>query len=176
MSQQEEGSDLPAKPTLADVFRTEEGPLLRFAFGLLGRREVAEEIVQEAFLALHSHWEEVRNPRAWLYRCTRNRSYNYLRDHKREYLTDEQDGSESEPREAPDEILGRLEAAGQVRLLLSDMAHRDQELVRLKFDDGLTYMQISKKLEMTVGNVGYRLHHILKNLADGLRRVGVEEL
>lgn len=176
MSHQEEGSDLPEKPTLADVFRTEEGPLLRFAYGLLGRREVAEEIVQEAFLALHSHWDEVRNPRAWLYKCTRNRSYNYLRDHKREHLTDEQDGTESEPREAPDEILGRMEAAGQVRLLLSELAHRDQEIVRLKFDDELTYMQISKQLEMTVGNVGYRLHHILKSLAEGLRRVGVDKI
>ena len=72
------------KPTLRQVFEVEESPLLRFAHGLTGRRETAEDLVQEAFLRLHAHWEEVAHPKAWLYRSVRNLALNHIRDHKRE--------------------------------------------------------------------------------------------
>ncbi len=72
------------KPTLRQVFETEESPLLRYAHGLVGQRETAEDLVQDAFVKLHAHWDDVENPRAWLFRCIRNLSINHIRDHKRE--------------------------------------------------------------------------------------------
>ena len=75
-----------AQLSLEEVFLAEESPLLRYAFGLLGRRELAEEVVQDAFLKLHEHWDEVEIPRAWLFRCVRNFSFNILRKNKRETL------------------------------------------------------------------------------------------
>lgn len=173
-----------AKPSLEDVFAAEETPLLRYAFGLVGRREVAEELVQDAFLRLHQHWDDVIQPRAWLFRCVRNRAYNHIRDHKRETLTDPSTpetygGSDLETkkdmgREAPDDVLGRMEAAGLVHMFMAELDERDQLLIRLKYFEGLKYHEISQRTGMSVGNVGYRLHHILKNLADSLRRAGVE--
>ncbi|NIP95533.1 MAG: sigma-70 family RNA polymerase sigma factor [Akkermansiaceae bacterium] len=166
------------------MFEAEESPLLRYAFGLVGRREVAEELVQDAFLRLHQHWEEVRQPRAWLFRCVRNRAYNYLRDHRRETLTDPAlpdghpmagpDDKTELGREAPDDVLGKMEASGLVHMFVGELDERDQLLVRLKYFEGLKYSQISQRTGMSVGNVGYRLHHILKDLADSLRRAGVE--
>ena len=47
------------KPTFREVFEAEESPLLRFAYGFVGQRETAEDLVQDAFLKLHGHWEEV---------------------------------------------------------------------------------------------------------------------
>ena len=182
------------KPALAEVFETEESPLLRYAFGLVGRREVAEDLVQDAFLRLHQHWEDVRQPRAWLFRCVRNRAYNHLRDHKRELLTDPVtqesigDGQatgrgrsggmgmdqKDMGQEASDDVLGKMEAAGILHMLMGDLDERDQLLLRLKYFEGLKYEQISERSGMSVGNVGYRLHHILKGLADALQRAGVE--
>lgn len=162
------------KPSLAAVFEAEESPLLRYAFGLVGRRAVAEDLVQDAFLRLHEQWAEVENPRAWLFRCVRNRAYNHLRDHKRETLSGETDRDGDEGREAPDETLGRLEAAGMVHLLLGELDQRDRELIHLKYFEDLKYSQISQRTSMSVGNVGYRLHHILKSLAEGLRKAGIE--
>lgn len=174
------------KPSLEAVFEAEESPLLRYAYGLVGRRAVAEDLVQDAFLRLHQHWEEVREPRAWLFRCVRNRAYNHLRDHKRETLTDpaspttpDSFGNPSQAkvdmgREAPDDVLGKMEASGLVHMLLAELDERDQDLIKLKYFEGLKYNQISERTGMSVGNVGYRLHHILKSLAESLRRVGVE--
>lgn len=158
--------------TLATLFRQEESPLLRFAVGLVGRRQVAEELVQEAFLRLHKQWDDVENPRGWLYRSLRNLALNYLRDHKRETITEPDDTPDEE--RLPDETLGRMEAAGMVRLLISEMPPEDGTLIRLKYDEDLKYAEIARRTGLTVGNVGYRLHHLLKGLADSLRHAGIE--
>ena len=81
--------------TLRALFDREETPLLRYAFSLIGRREVAEEIVQEVFLQLHIRWNEVESPRAWLFRSVRNRVYNHIRDNRRELLTGDDEQRES---------------------------------------------------------------------------------
>ena len=161
-------------PSFAAVFEAEEGPLLRFAFGILGRREVAEDVVQEAFLKLHEHWDGVDCPRAWLFRCVRNLSINHLRKTRRE--VDEEEGRGAVARTpAPDAAVGRMEAAGMLRLLMAELPEKDRELVELKYEENLKYKEISKRTGLSVGNVGYRLHHILKGLAEALRRVGIEE-
>jgi RNA polymerase sigma factor (sigma-70 family) len=162
------------KPSLAAVFEEEEAPLVRYASGLVGRREVAEELVQDAFLRLHQHWETVEKPRPWLYRCVRNRSLDHLRHNKREYLSDELPEPDRERRREPDEELERLETAGLLRMLMDELNERDRELIRLRYFEDLKYAGISERTGMTIGNVGCRLHHILKNLAESLRRVGVE--
>lgn len=164
-----------AKPDLESVFNVEETPLLHYAFGIVGRRELAEEVVQDAFLKLHEHWEEVEIPRAWLFRCVRNLALNVLRKNKREMIDDGPgERAAAEPRECPDTELGRMEAVGMIRLLMSEMEGRDQEMVRLKYFEDLKYQEIAQRLEMSVGNVGYRLHHLLKELGERLRKSGIE--
>ena len=61
-----------------------------------------------------------------------------------------------------------------VRLLLAEMPPEDRTLIQLKYHDGLRYREISKRTGLSVGNVGYRLHHVLKGLADSLRHAGIE--
>ena len=159
-------------PTLIALFESEESPLLGFAMGLVRRRSVAEELVQDAFLKLHEVWGQVENPRGWLYRSVRNLALNHLRDHRRETVLD---GTEDVAAEGgPDEELGRMEAIGMVRLLLAGMPPEDQELIRMKYHEDLKYVEISRRTGLGVGNVGYKLHHLLRGLADALRHAGIE--
>lgn len=161
------------KPTLREVFEAEESPLLRYAHGLVGQRETAEDLVQEAFLRLHAHWEEVTNPRAWLFRSIRNLALNHLRDHKRE--TPLETGREWESQSpGPENTVGKLEAIGTLKLLVAELRDDDRLLIGLKYHEGLKYDQISERTGISVGNVGYKLHHALKNLAESLRRLGIE--
>ena len=159
--------------TLRQVFEAEESSLLRFAYGLVGQRETAEDLVQEAFLKLHAHWEDVANPRAWLFRAVRNLALNHLRDHKRETVLDAAKEWESGAPD-PERTLGRMEAMGTLRMLISELKEDDQRLIGLKYHEDLKYDQISERTGMSVGNVGYKLHHLLKGLADAMRRLGVE--
>ncbi|MFA7234125.1 MAG: sigma-70 family RNA polymerase sigma factor [Terrimicrobiaceae bacterium] len=160
------------KTTLAALFESEESAVLGFAIGLVGRRAVAEELVQEAFLRLHQLWDQVENPRAWLYRSLRNLALNHLRDHARETMVEEPEGPGNE--NPPDEALGRLEAIGMVRLLISELPPDEQDLIRFKYHDDLKYQEISRQTGLSVSNVGYKLHHLLKGLADALRHAGID--
>jgi RNA polymerase sigma factor (sigma-70 family) len=162
----------PAGFPLAALFEKEEGPLLSFALGLVGRRSVAEDLVQEAFLRLHQVWSEVENPRAWLYRSLRNLALNHLRDHRRE--TEMPEEGPPGPEAIPVDEMGRMEAVGIVRMLLAELPKEDGDLIRLKYHEDLKYNEISQRTGLNVGTVGYKLHHLLKGLADSLRKAGVE--
>ena len=165
------------KPTLRQVFDAEESALLRFAHGLTGQRETAEDIVQDAFLKLHTHWHEVNAPRPWLFRCVRNLALNHLRDNKRisPMETNPQTSKEWEtPVPDPDAALGKMEAIGTLQFLISELPEPDRTLVSLKYLSGLRYEEIASQTQLTVSNVGYKLHHTLKSLAASLRQLGIE--
>ena len=176
MPQPSQSKPQGVKLTLRALFDAEETPLLRYAFSLTGRRVIAEEIVQEVFLQLHTHWEDVEQPRAWLFRSVRNRSYNHQRDNKREILTGEDHDAPSPNAEdeTPDALLLKMEAAGYLRLIVEELDEVDRQLVQLKYFEDLKYRDISDRTGLSISNVGYRLHYILKELADKLRQLGID--
>lgn len=166
----------PEQETLRSLFESEETPLLRYAFSLVRRRAVAEEIVQEVFLQLHVKWDEVESPRAWLYRSVRNRVFNYMRDNRREMvdMSAPMVAGLSNDTDTPFGALSKLEAIQVLHETIDSLEESDRELVQLKFFDGLKYREISERTGLSVGNVGYRLHHILKELAGKLHPLGID--
>lgn len=164
--------------TLRSLFASEESNLLRFVFYITGRRVVAEEIVQDVFLQLHARWEEVDSPRAWLYQSARHAAFNYLRKTKREVL--QSDDSQipqtiEDKDQPPDVVLEQMETTNTLKLLVEKLSETDQQLVRLKYFEGLKYREISERTGLTVSNVGYRLHQIMQTLASGLQPLGRDE-
>nr|AOE10940.1 RNA polymerase, sigma-24 subunit, ECF subfamily [uncultured bacterium] len=128
-----------------------------------------------SFLQLHTHWETVENPRAWLFRRVRNRAFNHHRDNKREILTGSEIESETLKSESPENVLQRMEAAGFLRTLLAELGAEDRKMVELKYYEDLKCRDIADRMGISVGNVGYRLHHILKELAVKLRQFALLE-
>ncbi len=162
--------------TLQSLFDSEENSLLRYAFSLVGRRAVAEEIVQDVFLQLHTQWDDVDSPKAWLFRSVRNRAYNHIRDSKREVLNEDDGKLQSSASE--DSLEARqvhMEALGALRESLEELNDSDRQLVKMKYFDDLKYRDISAQSGLNIGNVGYRLHHILKELAGKLRKLGFDK-
>lgn len=170
------GAQGGGKLTLRTLFDTEETPLLRYAFSLVGRRAVAEEIVQEVFLQLHKRWGDVNSPRAWLFRCVRNRALDYVRDNRREVIDSDapETQSSSAEDETPETILLRMEATGALRQFVEELDETDRQLIKLKYFEDLKYRDISARTGLSVSNVGYRLHHILKKLAGQMRSRGID--
>lgn len=173
----ETDGDLPTVSLLA-LFESEESGLMRYALALTGRRAVAEEIVQDAFLQLHISWDHVAMPRAWLYHSVRNRGLDHLRRSKREKL--QCDDVQTTPvidggGQQPDAILSQIEDTLQLRRLLQELSENDQRLIRLKYFEERKYREISEQTGLSIGNVGYRLHQIMRHLASRLRPLGSEE-
>jgi RNA polymerase sigma-70 factor (ECF subfamily) len=170
----------PAGETIEDLFAALESPLLSYALRLVGERGVAEDMVQDAFMKLHAQFDEVREPRRWLYRTVHNLSLNYRRRADKIVPLDllAQDDSApapdpTDPQPLPDEQIARWEGIGLVRLCLETLDDRDRELIRLKFNEGLSYKDISARTGLTIGHVGYLLHHALKAVGDELAKNGV---
>lgn len=62
-------TDTPAGPGAEEftlVYRAQRDRLRRVAYLMTGQAAVAEELVQDAFVRLHEHWEAVDVPAAWL--------------------------------------------------------------------------------------------------------------
>ncbi|MFM1942233.1 MAG: hypothetical protein RI897_1215 [Verrucomicrobiota bacterium] len=167
--------------TIEAAFEALESPLLQYARRLLGSDVMAEDVVQEAFLKLHAGFGEVREARAWLYRTVHNLALNHLRRSGRQQgLGDGEEGGGvlgmaewADPQPLPDERIAREEGIGQVRLGLATLDERGRELLRLKFEEELSYKEISERTGLTVGHVGYLLHHAIKALAVELGKTGV---
>lgn len=169
--------------TLRSVFDRQEQRLLRYAFSMTRRRAIAEEIVQDVFLQLHQHWSEIDSPEAWLVRCTRNRCLDYLRRSQREVLQEhpetENPMSESWNTTSvtlPDTRLIRGEAIAALKDSIRQLPELDRKLIELKYFEGLKYREISERTGLTVTNVGFRLHRLLKDMASQLPGLGVEDL
>jgi RNA polymerase sigma factor (sigma-70 family) len=170
----------PTRPeTIEELFAALESPLLGYVLRLAGEHSLAEDIVQEAFMRLHSHFAEVREPRRWLYRTVHNLALNQrrasdkivpldpdpLEGHPREELSD--------PQPLPDEQIARWEGIGLVRLSLESLDDRSRQLIRLKFHENLSYKEMSARTGLTVGNVGYLLHHAIKAIGEEMAKNGI---
>jgi RNA polymerase sigma-70 factor (ECF subfamily) len=176
-----EVSEPPVGETIEGLFAALESPLLSYACRLVGELSVAEDIVQDAFMKLHAQFKEVREPRRWLYRTVHNRALNHRRQASKivplhppadtEGAPNSRDVTDPQP--LPDEEISRWEGIGLVRLSLETLDERSRELIRLKFNEGLSYKEISARTGLTAGHVGYLLHHALKGMADELAKSGV---
>jgi RNA polymerase sigma-70 factor (ECF subfamily) len=175
---EEEGVGEAARPeTIEGLFAALESPLLAYALRILGEREPAEDVVQEAFMKLHAQFAEVREPRKWLFRTVHNLALNHRRATAKVVPMpvygegEEMPTIDAEP--LPDEQIVRMEGIGLVRLSLTALDDRTRAVVKMKFEEDLSYKAIAERTGLSVGHVGYLLHHALKNMAGELRRSGL---
>src|SRR6185503_17626120 len=164
--------------TIEELFAALESPLLNYALRLAGEVSVAEDIVQEAFMKLHAQFEEVREPKRWLYRAVHNLALNHRRDSGKIISLDSkieqsEHNDATDPQPLPDEQIARLEGIGLVRLGMKALDERSREVLRLKFTENLSYKEISVRTGLKMGHVGYLIHHALKAMAEELSKNGV---
>lgn len=142
------------KPQLFDhLFRRHQQKLLKFA-GQHSNDEVAEDLVQEAYLRLmrQTQIETIDNPCAYLYKITRNLSADYLRHSqvRSRHAGHSDDGIEliADPQPQPE-----TEIDAQLRLqhclsALNSLPEVYRHVLLLHRLDGLTYNEIGKMLQI----------------------------
>lgn len=136
------------------LFRRHATVAWRVAIGIVGRRSLAEEVVQHAFVLVvegFDRFDGSRPFRPWLLRIVANRALNVARGERRLVLS----GDDVEPTAAeaaePDNRPARLLEA--VRSLPAD----DRALVALRYWGDLTPPEIAELLGVPTGTVWSRL-------------------
>ncbi len=142
-----------------------ERPLVSYARGITGDIESARDAVQETFLRLSRQDVAALEPRLapWLFLVCRNCALDHCRKIARFPGTPLDDDLPDSSR-SPAESAADDDEASQLRALLDRLPERQRELVRLKFDAGLSYREIGEAMEMSVPNVGFQLHTAIQTL------------
>ncbi|GMV80336.1 MAG: hypothetical protein AMXMBFR7_15200 [Planctomycetota bacterium] len=144
-----------------------EGPLTLYAARLLGDVEAARDVVQEAFMKLcrQPQSEVDGHLREWLFTVCRHRALDVRRKEKRmTSLTATQAERARPPQTPPAEAYERQETAAHVLAALEHLPESQQEVLRLKFQHGLSYKEISRVTELSISHVGVLIHQGLKTL------------
>ncbi|GAB5562053.1 MAG: RNA polymerase sigma factor [Synoicihabitans sp.] len=153
---------------IAEAMREHQAPLVRYATRLLGGDgDRAQDVVQDAFLRL------CQQPRAdvqshvveWLYTVCRNRSVDVIRKEGRMRAFAEGEVETVRANESrPGRALEAAETQAAVLDLIDQLPPNQQEVIRLKFQSGFSYKEISRITKLSVGNVGYLIHTAVKQL------------
>jgi RNA polymerase sigma factor (sigma-70 family) len=149
------------------IVRRFERPLLQYATRILGDNDRARDVVQETFVKLQKEQrgqiDEV--PAKWLFTVCRNGALNICRKEKRmTYLDHELLEARPSEQPAPFENLEQKETSGFLLKILGTLPPRQQELLQLKFQNDLSYQEISEITQLSVSNVGVTIHNALKTL------------
>lgn len=143
-----------------------ERVLVSYAREITGELESARDAVQETFLRLSRQDVVALEPRLrpWLFLVCRNCALDHRRKVVR-FSTEplEEDDWMSEEGSAPARVIA-AEDAGRLRELVAGLPRQQRELIRLKFEAGLSYKEMAEALRTSVSTVGVQLHDAIKTL------------
>jgi RNA polymerase sigma factor (sigma-70 family) len=158
-----------------DAVARHERPLILYASRLLGDAERARDVVQDAFLKLCAQDRDHVADRLaeWLFTVCRNRALDVLRKEGRmSRLGEDQVSTCPSPEPDPADSAESRESAALVLECLERLPANQREVIRLKFQGGFSYREISRISGHSISNVGFLIHTGLKTLrkrlADGL--------
>jgi RNA polymerase sigma-70 factor, ECF subfamily len=163
-----------------DLVRQIRTRAFHVAAGLVGSRDDALELCQEAFLKVYRARETYRESEPfmpWFHRILRNTCFSFLRSSKR-LRTTSIDVDESDERRGGWDIeadvphvssgLEAEELSDRFRQAFERLSARDREIVTLRHFDELSYREIARVLEIPEGTVMSRLFHARRRLRDAL--------
>jgi RNA polymerase sigma-70 factor (ECF subfamily) len=154
-----------------------ETALLRYAARIVNNPITAQDVVQNVFIKLFQSWREGTHPsdklKGWLFRVTHNEAVDHIRRESRLRVLHEKQAEEKAAADCPDGIhcgTPEEERRQMVLMHLRALHSREQQVVLLRLDQGLSYEEISAITGRSVGNVGNILHHAVRKLARSMRK------
>ncbi|MFO0761472.1 MAG: RNA polymerase sigma factor [Byssovorax sp.] len=149
---------------LEALFVRHYAPMSRHAALLSGDAALAEDALQEAFVAVWQHASTYRgpSPRAWLYTVARNalRRQIRMRSADSDALSLEELGERAGwgDSEAGSRVLAAIESRVSVREALAGLDPSDREVLSLIDVEGLSLDEAATALDLTLAALKSRLH------------------
>ena len=140
------------------------------AYRVLGRRDLAEDAVQETFVRAWQaadRFDVERDPAAWLATISKRAAIDIYRREARRPTTGLIDLAANDPAVValpPD--LGSVDAVWQVRRAIDQLAPEEATIIRMHHLEGMTHVQISDRLGVALGTVKSRSHRAHTKLAE----------
>lgn len=163
------------------ILERHENAAFSLAYRICGTRSAAEDVAQEAFLALWrsgTRYDRTRGSvRTWALGIVHNRAVDSLRRsgaHERRRVSDE--GIE-ETLEAPERTEAQAiehATSRELRRVLAELPDEQRRVIELAYFGGLTHVEIASMLDSPVGTIKGRMRLGLQKLRSQLQ--GTEAL
>jgi len=160
------GETAPDTLWVQEAVRLYQEPLTLYAARLAGCIERGRDAVQETFMQLcEVRREELEGHlKEWLFRVCRSRALDVRRKEQRMVAVAEPNLHVQTQEPEPVLVAERNESRALISAQLLMLPANQQEVIRLKFQHGLSYKQISEVTGLSVSNVGFLMHTGIKTL------------
>jgi len=144
-----------ADHAFAELYREQLRPMVRLAHLLTAGSPAAEELVQDAFVAVHRRWSTIEQPTAYLRRTV----VNAAASHRRRVRLEERHASTAieEAIEQP---------ADELRDAIAALPSRQRAAVVLRYYEDLPESEIAEAMGCRVPAVKSLLHRALQQLRE----------
>jgi RNA polymerase sigma-70 factor (ECF subfamily) len=146
------------------VYERHSSAAFSLAYRMVGTRASAEEVVQEAFLALwraNTRYDRTRGSvRTWVLGIVHNRAIDALRRgmvHDRRRASDEGLAERVESGERTDVEVARRDEAREVRSAMDTLPAEQLRVVEMAYFGGFTHSEIADMLGTPIGTVKGRM-------------------
>ena len=149
-----------------ELYEAHFGMLAGWASHLVSDRDLGHDIATEAFIKLVNHWDQVREPRPWLYATAGNLVRDHWRKRGREAAAYERYQGGVDPEvgvPGPDHAL-----VMSVRDAVEMLPERQRMAVLLHYFADLTVTQVARVLDRAEGTVKRDLYDARARLASAL--------
>jgi len=155
------------------MFRVYYPRLCRFVCHYVKSLEIAEEIVQDIFLAIwenRERWNPVGRVRTYLYRAAKNRALNHLKHYRIENRFRRMRlVLKEESQSTPDEALQNKELLAAIEQGIEALPERCRLIFTMHRQEGLTYTEIAEILDISIKTVETQMGRALKSLRNRLQ-------
>lgn len=127
----------------------------------------ASEVVQDCFFKLldQSGMDSIDRRASWLYVTCRNQCIDEIRKGKKMKSSDDLDEDQLvDQSDHLDDQIYKNQINQQLKVALSNLSFKEKEVIRLKFQDGLSYQQISEITGHNANYVGVLIHESVQKI------------
>ena len=164
----------------AIVYERHATAAFSLSYRMVGKRAIAEEVVQEAFLSLWrsgARYDRTRGSvRSWVLGIVHNRAIDALRRglvHDRGRVSDEGIEERLEAPERTDLEVGRMDEAREIRAALEELPAEQARVIELAYYGGFTHTEIAAMLDTPVGTIKGRMRLGLQKMRSQLQTTQV---
>ena len=138
-----------------------------------GRSDLAEDVTQQVFLKIFNKIGEFRAESeftTWIYRITVNCCLDEQRKTHR-FFSIENFFGEFKVKKTQDDKVHRKEISDEVQKAIATLKPKFRLPILLKYSEGLSYDEIAKVLDCSIGTISSRLNRGHKMLAEKLKHL-----
>ena len=165
------------KQGLRDIYDAYLDYIYRIVYGVVGKKEDAEDITSEFFIKLWQQADKYKagsGHKAYLTTIARNMAIDHMRKFKKEVLESFTQENEDEVFFEPvskDDTEAEVIEDVAIKEAISKLNEKEQQIINMKVLSEMTFAEISETLKVPLGTVTWRYREAIKKL----RRYGYYE-